>query len=346
MALNALKRVGHLRESALIVVFSSLLFGGCGYAKTGGVQTICCPVRSDPVEFTYLGSGGWIIEAGGEMLLTAPLFSNPGPFTVLAGVLEVETEIIDEQAGVYDLHEALGILVGHGHYDHLMDVPYLTVAHAKSATIYGSRTVRNQIIAYPDLDQQRVQVIDQRAATVSRIGRWTSVGTRFRFMPVRSQHSPHTENVHLWQGVRTMPMATVPKTAHDWLEGETYAYLIDVLDWRGQSQMRIYYSDSASSYPLGFPPPAMGTPDDVPMLTILTAPGHRWETDYPGRILSHLAADYALVGHWENFFSSWGGSQMGIPTIGLNAFTDEMELRMNGPWWLSKVGAKFVFVPS
>jgi hypothetical protein len=123
------------------------------------------------------------------MLLTAPLFSNPGPVAVLTGVLEVKKEIIDERADIYDLHEALGVLVGHGHYDHLMDVSYLTVTHAKSATIYGSRTVRNQIIAYPGLDHRRIQTIDQRAATVSRMGRWTSVGTRFRFMPVRSQYS-------------------------------------------------------------------------------------------------------------------------------------------------------------
>lgn len=345
MALRSIERLEHRRESVLVLLLSALLLVGCGYTKTDGVQTICCPMRSDPVELTYLGSGGWIIEAGGEMLLTAPLFSNPGPLAVLGGVLEVKTEVIGEQVGIYDLHEALGILVGRGHYDHLMDVPYLSVAHAKSATIHGSRTVRNQIIAYPDLDRRRIQVIDQRAATVSRIGRWTSVGTRFRFMPVRSRHSPHTENVHLWQGVRTMPMETVPKTAHDWLEGETYAYVIDVLNRRGQPQMRIYYNDSASSYPLGFPPPAM-TLDDVPMLTILTAPGHKWETDYPGQILSHLAADYALVWHWEYFFSSWGGSQLGTPTTDLGAFTDEMERRMPGPWWLPKVGAKFVFVPS
>ena len=189
-----MKRGCHLRESALVLVLSSLVSVGCGsgYATTGGVQTICCPVRSDPVELTYLGSGGWIIEAGGEMLLTAPLFSNPGPLAVLTGVLEVKEELIDEQVDVYDLDEALGILVGHGHYDHLMDVPYLAVTHATSATIYGSPTVRNQIIAYPGLDPGRIQIIDQLAATVGQPGSWTSVGTRFRFMPIRSQHSPHT----------------------------------------------------------------------------------------------------------------------------------------------------------
>lgn len=342
-----MKHGHHLRERALVLVVSSLVFVGCGgrYATTGGVQTICCPIRSDPVELTYLGSGGWIIEAAGEMLLTAPLFSNPGPLAVLTGVLEVEEELIDEQVDVYDLDEALGILVGHGHYDHLMDVPYLAVAHAKSATIYGSRTVRNQIIAYPGLDPQRIQIIDQQAATVSQLGRWTNVGTRFRFMPIRSQHSPHTEVVHLWQGVRTTPMATVPRTAHDWLEGETYAYVIDVLDASGRPQMRVYYNDSASTYPLGFPPPAMQTPDDAPMLTILTAPGHKWETDYPGRILSYLSPDYALVGHWEYFFSSWGRFQFGTPTTDLNAFTDAMERLMSEPWWLPEVGAKFVFLP-
>ena len=214
--------------STLLLALSSLLLVACGPAKTGGLQTICCPVGSDPVELTYLGSGGWIIESGGEMLLTAPLFSNPEPLTVLTGVLEVKEEVIDEQVGVYDLDEALGVLVGHGHYDHLMDVPYLAVEHAKSATIFGSQTVRNQILAYPGLEERRVQVVDPFAATVGQLGRWTSVGTRFRFMPVSSQHSPHTEDIHLWQGVRTVPMAAFPRTAHDWLEGKTYAYVIDV----------------------------------------------------------------------------------------------------------------------
>ena len=62
--------------------------------------------------------------------------------------------------------------------------------------------------------------------------------------------------------------------------------------------------------------------------------------------MQQRSADYALVGHWEYFFSSWGGSQLGTPTTDLGAFTDEMERRMPGPWWLPKVGAKFVFVPS
>jgi hypothetical protein len=333
------------RSSRIGLLIVLVTMAGCGFKKTSGRLEICCPVRSDPVEFTYLGAGGWSIEAGGEMLLTAPLFSNPGFISLMTGVLDVKEDRIDDAVSAYHLDEALAILVRHGHYDHAMDLPYLVTQHATGAQIYGGRTTRYQLMPFPGLDRTRITAIDRRAATKYRRGRWTRVGRRFRFMPVRSLHTPHTENIHMWQGMRTAPMTTTPKTAHDWLEGETYAYIIDVLDRRGRPQMRIYYNDSASTEPVGFPPAGMKPPDDIPMVGILTAPGHKLETDYPERIIKYMDIDYGLVGHWETFVGKFAASlfRSGTPTTDVGGFVDEMERLMPGAFWVPEIGTEFVF---
>ncbi len=140
-------------------------------------------------------------------------------------------------------------------------------------------------------------------------------------------------------------MTMVPQTAHDFLEGEVYAFLIDVFDGQGRVQMRIYYNDSASTEPIGFPPPALTAPNPIPTVAVLTAPGHKWEQGYPDRILNHSGVDYALIGHWEYFLGEWGGWQGGTPTTDVKGFVRDMERLMAGKFWVPTIGTAFVFNP-
>jgi hypothetical protein len=105
------------------------------------------PPGADELRLTYLGSGGWIMEHRGDMILTAPLFTNPSFVRTGLAYIEADTLEIDRQMSQYDVMRARAILTGHAHYDHLMDVPRVATKFAPDARIVGSRlgTLRDRM---------------------------------------------------------------------------------------------------------------------------------------------------------------------------------------------------------
>ena len=91
-----------------------------------------CGDASEVISVTYLGTSGIVVEHGNHALLTATFFSNPrlagraNGFQWLQGGPRIapDTPII-ERLLPRSADRALAILVGHGHYDHLLDVPYI-----------------------------------------------------------------------------------------------------------------------------------------------------------------------------------------------------------------------------
>ena len=125
-----------------------------------------------------------------------------------------------------------------------------------------------------------------------------------------------------------------------------YAYLIDVLDDAGSPFFRIYYQDSGASPPKGHPAPATRRGTGVPMLGILTAPGHRWVDVYPDSILSQLDPDYVLVTHWEDFLTRRADqSPRPIPLTFLDDFESKIERSSVPSWWVPAPTSRWVFRP-
>lgn len=332
-----------MRERLLAAAATAALAASC-YIPTHGLVERPLPGLSGEIAFTYLGAGGWAIEAGGEMLLTAPLFSNPGWIRILRdGVLEANEERIAEVADRFGLDRAVAILVGHAHYDHAMDLPALVRNHATSATVYGSRTLRYQLLPFDGVAPEHVVAVESRAGTHARVGTWTDVGARFRFMPLESGHTPQTSTIHKWQGHRDEPMDHEPRTANDWLEGQVFSFLVEVLDARGEAVARIYYQDSATKTPLGMPHPDLLDPD-LPTVAILTAPGHKYEPGFPGKTLKYLEPDYVLVGHWEEFVTDWDWPERPMPTTDFSGFRTKIDTT-GYTWWAPTRGTRFVFRP-
>ena len=334
-----------LRGSALILAVSAMAACG-GYGVTGR-QVVLTPALPDSVVLTYLGAGGWLIESGGEALLTGPFFSNPNPVRVLAGEISVDTAMIDRRLGDYrtTLREVRSILIGHGHYDHLMDVPYVVGEFTPDATVFGSNTVRNHMVGWSGIDPGRLQVVDDSAGDDRTPGKWiTDQTSRFRFQPVLSEHSPHFAGIHLWMGDRDRPHTAFPVHAADWVEGTTYAYLIDVLDGGGAPFFRIYYQDSGATPPKGHPALATRRDTRVPMVAVISAPGHKWVDSYPDSILEQLEPEYVLVTHWEDFLLRKADqSPKPIPLTFLGEFEEKMRDSDVGSWWLPAPRSRWVF---
>jgi hypothetical protein len=107
-------------------------------AQTGAAQTADRAERQ-PVEFTWWGNHAWQLRSGGKVVLTDPWLTRFRTGTYTAEGADPKTKIISKPS-VIDRYvtTADAILVHHGHYDHLPDVPY--IARKTKATVLGNET--------------------------------------------------------------------------------------------------------------------------------------------------------------------------------------------------------------
>ena len=342
-------RVANQRRT-LTAIITALAGSGCAVFGTAdperGTLPCCGPAAPGSLELQYLGSGGWMMAYDGIELLTAPFFSNP-TIKELAGRFEPKTQVIDQ--GLPPVGNVSAVLVGHAHYDHLMDVPYILTQRARSAHVYGSATTANVLAAVPGLSRSRVHNVEGAAGTAEAMGQWiTPPGGRIRFMPLRADHAPHFQGIELYEGEVTEPLRILPSSASDWVGGATLAYLIDFLAPDGTVAFRVHYQDAGSSWPGGVPP-RFGGGDDHPVdVAILCAPSYGEVQAYPEGVLHALRPRVALVGHWESFFTDWTRTpSRSVMGTNLGAFTKRLErsLPVGARWSLPNPG-DVIIVPS
>jgi L-ascorbate metabolism protein UlaG (beta-lactamase superfamily) len=108
------------------------------------------------VSLKWFGTDGWEITFGNKTILIDPWFGrfDSGFF---AGKFNPNTPLTTDQ-GLIDkqITKADHILVGHGHWDHLADLPY--IAKKTGAMVIGSETHGNVLRAAGVAEKQIVQV--------------------------------------------------------------------------------------------------------------------------------------------------------------------------------------------
>ena len=325
------------------VALAALLLTACMRAWGPGVtgEIDLAPGASDPLRVVYLGTGGWIFEHGGEMVLTGPLFTNPGLLRTGLRAIHADTAQIDRSMARYDVSSAAAILVGHAHYDHLMDVPRVAARHAPRARIVGSRTVANTLGTWSGL-MHRVDVVDDSAGDQRTPGRWIRYGAGVRVMPLRSRHAPHFAGYTLYQGTQDTPRETEPEWATEWLDGETYAFLIDFMASADSVSFRIYYQDAVAPAPAGLAPEPLiaERPVDVAVLVPATFDQVDW---HPEALVENLQPRWVLLGHWEDFFVPVEEPTRSIRLTDIGHFEDRLDRVFAGEFWRPGPSTEFRF---
>jgi len=309
-----------------------------------------CPRRvcpdSDQVTVTYLGVSGFLIAYRGHVLLTAPMFSNP-PITDVAPeksypfwrapTIRPDTQLIERLLPAA-ADRASMILVGHSHYDHLLDVPYVATHRATSARIYGTPTMRHILMGDARLRArggERVRSISGNdLGSATRAGTWYyDADSAFRVMALAADHAPTFRGLGLTitfaKGTLDHDLDTLPRTAEAWRLGETYTYLIDVLRrGSGEPVFRIYFQDAPNSAPKGFPPPLamIGRPVDLAILCLPTSRNVRPAA--PDSLLAVLAPKYVIASHWESFFRPQIYPLLLNPESHMNAFISSLNRKL------------------
>jgi L-ascorbate metabolism protein UlaG (beta-lactamase superfamily) len=338
------------------------------------------PPAGDVLQVRFLGVQGFVIRVGDVAVMTPPLYSNPSLGRVLAGNRDLphRPDLVDRALrGQGWLKDVSAILVGHSHYDHLMDVPHVWREYARDATIYGSRTARFllesmevdashvvDLTAVPQADGSRKDCVDYRPCRVKpregciheagEAGDWVTppgAGGRLRFRALCSRHSPQFARAPVSsQGCYWGPLSAKPRTADDWRLGDTYAYLVEFMDGGGAVSFRVYFQDSGTAPTFGYLPRELCAYQNVDV-ALLCAGGFDQVPDNPAGILRNTDPRYVIWGHWENFFQPFDRPLRTLFTIDLDRLGRLVEqtgrvppsLGREGQYWFAAPGTLYLF---
>jgi L-ascorbate metabolism protein UlaG (beta-lactamase superfamily) len=162
------------------------------------------------VRATFLGVSTLLLEDGETALLTDGFFSRPALLRTLVTRIAPDGARIAsalERAGIRSL---AALLVVHSHYDHAMDAP--EVARRTGAVVLGSPSTA-WIARGGGLPEAQIRQVVP--------GETLAFGG-FRVTPLPGRHFPHGQAM----GELREPLRP-PARATAWLEGGSYAYLVE-----------------------------------------------------------------------------------------------------------------------
>lgn len=179
------------------------------------------------VSFRWLGVAGWEISFDGRVVYMDPYLSR-FDYREQGGAIRQRPEVVEglladgRLAGPPEL-----VLVSHGHWDHLTDVPYLLDRPAWRDTeihTIGTETHRNLLAALGVSPQRLKGFIDATGGE-----HLTFAEGLYQVQVVKSLHSQSKGYGIFAPGTRTAPPAR-PETISDLVEGGTLAYQLTVAD--------------------------------------------------------------------------------------------------------------------
>lgn len=295
------------------LLFLASLFLSCSKKINDEIVTrnalIPAPVN-DTLTINFLGTTSFLFLWKDKALLTDPFISNPPLRKVLFGKVRSDSAIVFDFADTNALKKTQCVVIGHGHYDHLLDLPLLGRYLPDNCTLIGSNTAHH-LVAAARLPQETIAANDF-CASVNFPGQWIySDDSSMRVLPVVSDHPPHFLGITLYGGSYPQPLQAVPVKARKWKMGEPFAYLADMLNDDKTIACRLWLQSSGAEYPLGFFPDSL-LQERKPDAAFFSSATNTKPASYPDRIISFLQPKVIFLSHWENF---WRNKHKPVKTV-------------------------------
>ena len=233
---------------------------------------------SSGVSFRWFGTNGWEIRFRDKVILMDPWFGR-FPTGFFTGDFDPTTPLVVRQ-DLIDQHitTADQILIGHGHWDHLTDIP--TIAQQTGAMVIGSETHANVLRATGQVAENNIVIVEG--------GEFMQFdGYTIQVFPALHSMGP-TKKFAVPGHLLSVPPA--PTTVGDLPEGDSLIYQITLDD--GFSIFLMSTANFVEREIAGL------RPDVALIASIFFTQIH----DYTRRLLDALGKPrWILPTHWDNF---------------------------------------------
>jgi L-ascorbate metabolism protein UlaG (beta-lactamase superfamily) len=252
----------------------------------------------EDVRVRWLGTAGFALEHAGFTLLLDPYLSRASLARCIAGPLRP-----DRSAALRYVSRADAIVVGHTHFDHVLDVPFL--ARTTGARVFGSRSAVALCRAggVPEAQLESVEGGPGRAPIEREVGPF-----ELRFVP--SAHA------NIFFGRVPFPgdiidCAQVPGRVAGYRCGAVFGIEIRV------AGRTLYHVGSAEL-----------VDDNVVArgvdLLLLCVAGWTAGRDVPERIVHRLGPGAVVLSHWDDFFRPLELPARLLPAIALPGLVERL----------------------
>lgn len=249
------------------------------------------PASDTVIEVTYLGTAGFILKGQGRTVVLDPYVSRPGP-TALLSPLVPDAALIRAT-----LPEADDVLVGHAHYDHILDAPDL--CKQTGARLIGSRSTI-MVGRAAGLPEAQLRATDGHEDIPS--GHWT-----IRGLP--SRHGKVFGRIP-FPGDIDSPPAWPPRMA-ELKHGLVLNWVVDT------GGLKVVHIDSADF----INEELQGEQADI---VCLCAIGRKYRPGYVKEVVELLKPRWIIPCHWDTMMTPLHAEPDLIPTVDLPGFLQEI----------------------
>ena len=264
------------------------------------------------IELTYLGTAGFIIKSQQRTVVLDPYLSRIG-LTELLRPLHTNTALLKKY-----IPKADEVLIGHAHYDHILDAPDL--CKQTGARLIGSRAtcMVGRAAGLPES-----QLVETEGRENIACGTWTVRG-------LPSIHGKAIMGRIPIPGDILSPPVWPPKML-DLKHGLVLNWLVDT------GKLTIVHIDSADF----IPEELKGVQADV---VCLCAIGRKYRPNYVKEVVELLRPKWIVPCHWDTMFTPFEQEPDYIPSVDLAGFVQEIKdagvepivMPMRGKQWFKR----------
>ncbi len=251
------------------------------------------PLTGDALTLTYLGTAGFILQNAERTLVLDPFINRPGPLKTLMSRLPINEALIKRH-----IPQADDVLIGHSHYDHILDAPALCCQ--TGARLIGSRATMmvGRAAGVPES-----QLCETTGREDIACGSWTVRG-------LPSRHGKAVLGRVPFPGDITKPPPWPPRV-RDLRHGQVFNWWIDT------GQLRVVHIDSADF----IEEELAGQQADI---VCLCAIGRRYRPNYVRDVVRLLQPRWIVPCHWDTMMTPINQPADLIPGVDLPGFINEI----------------------